>query len=128
MIDALIAGRLHGSPKYRTSKSGQRYATAVVRASLRDGTAIFCNVISFAETAVTALLALSEGDSVALSGELTPKVYVPQSGDPRPSLDLLAHAVISPFTVTRRRRAMSAAAISPAAVELPFDDELPGAA
>jgi hypothetical protein len=128
MIDALIAGRLHGSPKSRTSKSGQRYATAVVRASLRDGTATFCNTITFAEPAVAALLALSDGDSVALSGELTPKVYVPQSGEPRPSLDLLAHAVISPFSVTRKRRAALAAAAAPVAVELPFDDELPGAA
>ena len=30
MIDAIVARRLHGSPKSRTSKSGQRYATAVV--------------------------------------------------------------------------------------------------
>jgi hypothetical protein len=128
MIDALVGGRLHGSPKSRTSKSGQRYATAIVRASLRDGTAIFCDIITFAESAVTALLALSDGDSIALSGELTPKVYVPQSGEPRPSLDLLAHAVISPFSVTRKRRAALAAAVSPTAGELPFDDELSGVA
>jgi hypothetical protein len=128
MIDAIVARRLHGSPKSRTSKSGQRYATAVVRASLRDGTAIFCNIITFAESAVTALLALADGDSVALSGELTPKVYVPQSGDPRPSLDLLAHAVVSPFSVTRKRRAALAAAATPASGELPFNDELPGVA
>jgi len=43
-------------------------------------------------------------------------------------LDLLARALISPFSVTSRRRAALAAAASPASIELPFDDELPGAA
>ena len=125
MIDALIGGRVHGAPKSRTAKNGQRFATAVVRASLRDGSAIFVNVITFAEAALGTLLALSDGDSVALSGELTPKVFVPEGGEPRPSVDLLAHAVISPFNVTRKRKAVAAAAEE---LELPFNDSLSGVA
>jgi single-stranded DNA-binding protein len=127
VIDALVAGRLHGGPKSRTSKSGDRYATAVVRTSLRDGSAVFCNVITFAEAAVTALLALSDGDSVALAGELTPKVYVPQSGDPRPSLDLLAHALLTEYHVARKRQAVRRGD-RPEQAEADFDDELPGVA
>jgi single-stranded DNA-binding protein len=95
-----------GAPKSRISANGNRFATAVVRASTRDGNAIFVNVIAFDVAAVTALLALGEGDSVALSGELTPRVYTPQNGEPRPSLDLLAHAVPSEYHVMRKRQAV----------------------
>lgn len=108
MIDALIAGRLHGPPKIRTSQSGKRFATCTVRTATRDGAALFVNVIAFHAGAITALLALSDGDSVAISGELTPKVYIPQEGEPRPSLDLLAHAVLTEYHVERNRRAIVA--------------------
>jgi hypothetical protein len=128
MIDALIAGRIHGTPMQRTAKNGQPFATTKVRAATRDGAAIFINVICFEQTAVAALLALSDGDSVALSGEATPGVWVAKDGTPKPVLDLLAHAVISPFSITRKRKAASVAANIPASDELPFDDELPGAA
>lgn len=123
MIDALICGRLHGAPKSRTSSNGRPFATAVVRTATRAGEAIFVNTIVFAQPAVTALLALADGDSVALAGELTPKVFVPKQGEPRPSLDLLGHQVISPYSVQRKRQAVVAAA-----QELPFADEIPGAA
>lgn len=123
MIDALIAGRLHGTPKPRTSQSGKPFATCTVRASTRDGNAVFCNVIAFDRAVVTALLALSDGDSVALAGELTPKVYAPQNGEPRPSLDLLTHAVLTEYHVARKRRAVQEAART--TEPPPFDDELP---
>ena len=38
------------------------------------------NVIAFANAAVAALLALSDGDSVAMCGEATPKTYVAKDG------------------------------------------------
>jgi single-stranded DNA-binding protein len=104
VIDALIAGRIHGAPAERIAKNGKSFATAKVRVSTREGEAYFVNVIAFAEPAVAALLRLADGDSVALSGELTPRVYVPPQGEPRPSLDLLAHAVISPYNVARKRK------------------------
>lgn len=107
MIDALIAGRIYGKPSERTSNNGNYYAVAKVRVSVRDGEAYFVNVIAFDEAAIGALLALSDGDSVALSGELTPKVYQPKEGPPRPSLDLLAHAVLTAYHVSRKRQAVT---------------------
>lgn len=106
MIDALIAGRIYGAPSERTGNSGSQYAVAKVRVSVRDGEAYFVNVIAFDESVIRALLALTEGDSVALSGELTPKVYQPKDGPPRPSLDLLAHAVLTEYHVQRKRQAV----------------------
>lgn len=107
MIDALIAGRIHGKPGQRTSSNGNPFATAKLRVSVRTGETYFVNVIAFAEQAISALLALSDGDSVALAGELTPKVYTPANGDPRASLDLLTHAVLTEYHVIRRRQAMN---------------------
>lgn len=122
-IDALIQGTLHRAPQARTSQNGKRFATASVRTATRDGAAIFVSVIAFSESAVTALLALEDGDSVALAGELTPKVYTPRDGgEPRPSLDLLAHRVLTEYHVARKRKAVQDAHAGDDRV--PFDDDL----
>lgn len=133
MIDALIGGTLHKGPQARTSQNGRTFATATVRASTRDGSAIFVSVIAFSQSACEALLALEDGDAVALAGELTPKVYQPRDGgEPRPSLDLVAHRVLSEYHVARKRKAVAEAKASerplPAtqAPERPeFDDAMP---
>jgi single-stranded DNA-binding protein len=106
VIDALIAGRLWGAPVERETSAGKRYATAKLRVSTRDGEALFVNVIAFAEVAVAALLVLQDGDSAALSGELTPKVYTVRDGTARPALDLLAHALLTEYHVARKRQAV----------------------
>ena len=73
MIDALIAGKLYGQPTERTSKAGKPFAVAKVRVAAGDGESLFVNVIAFDAAPCTALMALGDGDSVALSGSLTPK-------------------------------------------------------
>jgi single-stranded DNA-binding protein len=104
MIDGLIGGKLYGTASVRTAKNGNRFATAKVRVTTVTGEGLFVNVIAFAAPAVEALLALTDGDSVALSGELTPKVWTDKHGEARPSLDLVAHAVLTAYHVTRKRQ------------------------
>ncbi|MGA7540619.1 MAG: hypothetical protein WBW93_17820 [Steroidobacteraceae bacterium] len=70
-------------------------------------------------------MALSAGDSVALSGELSVKVFTPQNGEPRPSLDLLAHGVLTEYHVARKRKAAAQEARSNRSA-VPFDDDLQG--
>lgn len=108
MMDALIGGRLHAKPEARTGKNGNTFATAKVRAAAGDGESLFVNVIAFDHAAVTALLALDAGDSISLSGALTPRVWTDRAGNARPALDLVAHAVLTPYHVTRKRNAMQA--------------------
>ena len=108
MIDALITGRLHSEPERRTAKNGNPYAVAKVRVPTSGGEALFVSVIAFNEAPVTALLALGEGDSVAIAGELTPKVWTDKAGVARPSLDLIAHAVLTEYHVMRKRKALEA--------------------
>ena len=106
MIDALIAGRVYGQPTARTGKNGKSFAVAKVRAAAGDGESLFVSVICFDEAPCNALLALSDGDSVALSGTLTPKVWTDKEGNTRPALDLVAHQVLTSYHVTRKRAAV----------------------
>ena len=132
MIDGLIGGKLNGAAKEHPSKTGKRFATAKLRAPLADGDSIFVSVIAFSETVVDGLLALDDGDSVALSGALTPKVWQPANGEARPALDLIAHALVTPYHVQRKRQqvqakperssnAASMAAMAPLAGDFPDD-------
>src|SRR6266481_5563340 len=97
MIDALIAGRLYGTPQHRTSKNGNAFATAKVRTAMANGESSIVNVVAFSDTARTALLGLAEGDSVAIAGELKVSTYTDKHGAARPSLDLTAHVVLTEY-------------------------------
>jgi single-stranded DNA-binding protein len=106
MIDGLIGGKLHGQPKERTSKTGSQFVTCRVRAAGGDGESVFINVIVFDAATCRALLALDDGDSVALAGTLTPGAWLDRDGNPRPSLDMTAHAALTAYHVTRKRTAV----------------------
>lgn len=97
MIDALIAGRLYGDPKEGEGKSGNVYTTAKVKVTAGNGETYLCNVIAFDDDVQDALMDLDDGDSVALSGSLTPKVYHEKNGDTRPALDLVCHKVLTAY-------------------------------
>ena len=73
-----------------------------------DGERLFVHVIAFETYTVTALLALDAGDSIALAGSITPKVWTDREGQPRPALDMVAHQVLTTYHVTRKRRTVQA--------------------
>lgn len=106
MMDGLISGKLHGLPEQRMGKNGKAFAIATVRAACASGDVIFVNCITFAPDAVAALLALGDGDSITLAGELTPKAWADRNGEPRAGLDMVVHAVLTPYHVQRKRKAM----------------------
>lgn len=104
MIDALIQGQLHGKARTKTAANGNSFVVAKVRAPTREE-AVFVNVIAFDDDAQQALLALDDKDAVGLAGELTPSAWLDKNGEARPSVSLLAHAVISAYSVQRKRKA-----------------------
>ena len=107
-IDALVSGRIYKQPQSRVASNGRRFVTTVVRAAARNDDALFVSVIAFSASACDALLTLEDGDSVALAGELTPKVFHPRDGsEPRASVDLVAHRVLSEYHIQRKRKAMA---------------------
>lgn len=115
MIDGLIGGKLYGTPAQRVGQSGKSFVTAKVRTPTANGETLFVNVIAFSESVGTALLALDDGDSVSISGALTPKAWTDRSGEAKPSLDVVAHAVLTTYHVTRKRQAVSKPAEPPVA-------------
>lgn len=133
MIDALIGGKIYGTPSEHVSKAGKPYARAKVRVPTGGEESIFVSCIAFDADPVGALLALGEGDSVAMSGSLKPGVWTDRQGNARPALDMTVHQVLTPYHVQRRRRAVakddqdggrpsSSGASRPAPPE--FDDDL----
>lgn len=121
MIDALIIGRLHGKPQARQSRTGNPFVTGKVRTPLPNGEALFLNVIAWRDSLQAALLALDDGDAVALSRELTPKLWQPERGEPRIQCDLTAHALLTEYHVQRKRRAVADAGTP---LRRDFDDSL----
>lgn len=101
MIDALISGRLYGHAEERQGQAGSAYVTCKVKASTDDGDSIICNVIAFNDSVRAALLGLGDGESLSLSGALTPKVWTDKQGNSRPAIDLVAHAIlrVSPSSI-----------------------------
>ena len=105
MIDALISGKVMGTPSQRTSKNGNHFTVAKVRVPNGDE-AMFCNVICFAEGVQAALLALGDGDAVAMAGSFKVGTYQAKDGTHRASLDLTATQVLTAYHVTKKRKAM----------------------
>lgn len=103
MIEALVSGKLHAQPTQKIARTGNPYVTARVRAHAGDSD-VFINVIAFSPAACEALLALREGDAVALAG--TPKAWIDKDGTARPALDLVASQALSAYHVARKRKAL----------------------
>lgn len=99
MIDGLVSGRLVGRAELRDGKNATQFAVAKVRATAGDGESVVVNVIAFAPQACSALLALDDGDTVALAGGLTPKVWSDKQGATRPALDMVAARVLTAYPV-----------------------------
>ena len=79
----------------------------LVRAVSGDGESLFVNVIAFDEGPCAALLALDDGDSVALAGSLTPKAWLDREGQPRAAVDMVASQVLTTYQVKRKREAVT---------------------
>ena len=105
MIEALVSGKLHGQPAQKIARTGKPFVVAKVRAHAGDAD-VFVNVIAFSQAACEALLALGDGDAVALAGSLMPKAWTDREGIARPALDLVASQVLSAYHVTRKRKAL----------------------
>lgn len=105
MIEALVTGKLHGAPQQRTGKSGKPFTVCKLRVPTGEE-ATFCNVIAFDDATQAALLALGDGEVVALAGSLKAGVWQAKDGTARASLDLTASAALTTHHIRRKRQAM----------------------
>lgn len=114
MIDGLIAGRLMGDASRRVDKMGRSFIVARVLARNKSDEEHIVNVIAFDEAPCAALLALGDGDAIALSGSLTPKVWTDKQGNHRPSLDMIAVHVLTAYQVSHKQAAVGGSGSEPA--------------
>jgi single-stranded DNA-binding protein len=71
----------------------------------REGNEHLALLTAFDDEVVRTMLVLSKGDTVVVAGELSIGVWAPEGGEPRPSLRVLVHRVLTPYAVQRRRAA-----------------------
>lgn len=105
MLNVLIAGKVIVQPQERRSAAGKSFVTTTVACATGGEGDTTASVIAFSESARNALLALSKGDAVCLTGRATPKVYAPANGEPRASLDVVAEAVLTQYQLKQKRDA-----------------------
>lgn len=105
MIEGLVTGTLAGPVEQRQGKHGSTFVLAKVKANTGEDESLIVNVIAFAAEACAALLALDEGDALALAGALTPKVWTDKQGNTRPALDMVASQVLTVYQAGRKRAA-----------------------
>lgn len=109
MIEGLITGHLVGLAETRQGKNDSTFALAKVKATAGDGESLIVNVIAFAAEASAALMALDDGDAVALAGALTPKVWTDKQGNTRPALDMVATQVLTAYHAARKQQVLGSA-------------------
>ena len=104
MIRALIVGELRADPQQRTGKNGKPYALARLSVPMGDQGRVSCSLIVFEAEAVTRLLQLRAGASVAAAGTLKVGVYEGNDGATRASLDLMADEIAATTPRPKRPR------------------------
>ncbi len=102
------AGASTAPRRFARDSTATHFVTCRVRATAGDGESIFVNVIAFDDTVRETLEALDDGDSVSLTGALTPKTWIDRQGNAKPALDMVAHGVLTAYHVQRKRRAVRA--------------------
>ena len=108
MIDAIVGGRLLDKPEKRFAKTNSVYVTAKIIVSTEDGGSLIIGLIAFSEILIEKILALQAGDSIFVSGELSPKIWYPANGErPKLTCDLKAHAVLSAYEIKRKRNVLN---------------------
>ena len=106
MIESLVSGKLHGKPTQRMSKSGRPFVTAKMRVATGADESHFVNVTAFSDTAQAALLALDDGDGVAVAGSLSVKTWVNREGVTVPDIGIIAAQVLTTYHLKRKRQAV----------------------
>ncbi|MDP3323064.1 MAG: single-stranded DNA-binding protein [Hydrogenophaga sp.] len=103
MIDALLSGRLRGDVALRPSKNGHTFAIWRMSASDKTGNSLLCSCITFSASAINAVQRLSDGDSIAVSGEAAIKTWNDSEGATQYGLDVTVHGVLTAYHLGRKR-------------------------
>jgi single-stranded DNA-binding protein len=105
MIDALVSGRMRGTVNLRTTNTGKPFAVWRMATTDKNGDGVLCSCIAFSQTAIDGAQRLSDGDSIAVSGEAAISTWQASDGTARHGLDVLVHVVMTAYHLGRKRKA-----------------------
>lgn len=83
----MASGTLHDAPTVRTSRGGQPYCTAKLRADTGDGGTVWCSLIAFGEQAER-LAGLKAGQALSVSGRCKLSAWLGKDVSPAGGLDM----------------------------------------
>lgn len=106
MLDALMTGTLVGAPQEKTGAGGRPFVQCRVRVPTAEGDAMFALVTAFDGDVRRALRALQAGDPVSLAGTIKLGVWNQTDGAVRPSISMVASAVVTPYSIRKKREAV----------------------
>lgn len=109
---ALVTGALFRAPESKTSKGGKSYALATIKTRGDDNRSEFWRLTVFSESAIDALMTLSEGDALSAQGPMQAQLYEAEGKPPRVSLSLIADTV-TPLRAPRKEKPAKAASDEP---------------
>jgi single-stranded DNA-binding protein len=98
-LTVLAQGVLVADPQRRSGKT--EFATCAMRVATDDGP-VLVNMIAFAPEAVAALLALSKGDSLAVTGKAKLTSWT-RDGEEKHGLGVVAEQVLTLYQAGKRR-------------------------
>jgi hypothetical protein len=93
---ALVSGRLWGEPEQKLSKAGKPFAVAKLREGSGDG-AVWWSVVAFSEDVCEELLALRDGEALAISGPFRCEIFE-KEGRAR-----IAHRIVAERLISARK-------------------------
>ena len=105
MIDALVSGRMRGTVNLRPTKNGTPFAVWRMATTDKNGDSVLGSCIAFSQTAIDGAQRLSDGDSIAVSGEAAISTWQGGDGTARHGLDVLVHVVMTAYHLGRKRKA-----------------------
>lgn len=103
MFDVLLSGKLRGTPEVRTSRNGNPFATFRLNVPTgKDGGYTQASCICFSQTAIELVHCLTDGDSVAVTGEAVIKSWEGKHGIAT-GLDVTVHTALTAYQVKKKR-------------------------
>jgi hypothetical protein len=112
MISALISGQLIEAPTTRTSRNGNPFVTAKLKANDGDGSCLV-SLVAFDEDVCGSLLALSKGDSVAVSGACKATAWIDKERNAAAGLNCVVKVVMSLYGLKKKRQVSADTGLPP---------------
>jgi hypothetical protein len=95
-VDVIVQGRLRGTMEIKNPR-GKSYATFVMYAIDQKGASVRINCITFIGAVIEKICILEEGDSIAITGEISIGTWIGSDGIARQGLDVTVHTAKSAY-------------------------------